>query len=86
MTEAYIGEIRVCGFNYAPNGWALCDGQIMSISQNTALFSIIGTTFGGNGTTTFGLPDLRGSVPLSFGQGAGPELITLKAKKRARRT
>ncbi len=80
MSEAFVGEIRICGFNFAPQGWAFCDGQLLSISQNTALFSILGTTYGGNGTTNFGLPDLRGSVPLGFGQGPGLSLYDLGQK------
>jgi microcystin-dependent protein len=59
------------GCNFAPRGWALCNGQLLSIAQNTALFSLLGTTYGGNGQTTFGLPDLRGRVPIHFGQGPG---------------
>jgi microcystin-dependent protein len=70
----YLGEISMAGFSYAPNGYALCDGQLMSISQNTALFSLLGTTYGGDGQTNFALPDLRGRVPL--GQGTGPGLST----------
>jgi microcystin-dependent protein len=66
-----VGEIRIFGFNFAPTGWALCQGQTMPISQNTALFSLLGTTYGGNGTSTFQLPDLRGRVPVSFGTGTG---------------
>lgn len=71
MAEAFIGEIRLVGFNFAPQGWALCDGQLLSISQNTALFSLLGTTYGGDGRTTFALPDLRGRVPVNQGQGPG---------------
>jgi microcystin-dependent protein len=71
MAEAFIGEIRLVGFNFAPQGWALCDGQLLSISQNTALFSLLGTYYGGNGQTTFALPDLRGRVPVHQGQGPG---------------
>ena len=71
MTEAYIGELRCFGFNYAPNGWAQCNGQLLPIQQNTALFSLLGTMYGGNGQTTFGLPDLRGRSPISAGQGPG---------------
>jgi microcystin-dependent protein len=63
--------ISIFGFNFAPRGWAFCQGQILSIAQNTALFSLLGTTYGGNGQTTFALPDLRGRVPNSFGQGTG---------------
>lgn len=71
MTNAYIGEIRPFGFNFAPRSWQTCSGQLLSIAQNTALFSILGTTYGGNGTTTFGLPDLRGRVGMGVGQGPG---------------
>lgn len=71
MAEAYIGEIRIFAGNYAPRGWAFCAGQLLSIAQNTALFSLLGTTYGGNGTTNFALPDLRGRVPMHFGQGPG---------------
>lgn len=71
MSDPYIGEIRAFGFNFAPRGWALCSGQIVPISQNTALFSILGTTYGGNGTSTFALPDLRGRTLTNQGQGAG---------------
>lgn len=69
MSEPFIGEIRVFAGNFAPVGYAFCSGQLLSISQNVALFSIFGTTYGGNGTTTFALPDLRGRVALGFGQG-----------------
>ncbi|MBI5915906.1 MAG: phage tail protein [Bacteroidetes bacterium] len=69
--DAYLGEIRLFAGNYAPVGWQLCNGQLLSISQNTALFSILGTTYGGNGTTTFALPDLRGRVPVHTGTGPG---------------
>lgn len=69
--DPFIGEIRMFGGNFAPKGWAFCNGQLLSISQNTALFSLLGTTYGGNGTTTFGLPDLRGRAPLHWGQGPG---------------
>src|SRR3954469_26017647 len=71
MSEPFLGEIRMFGGNFAPRGWALCNGQLLAISTNTALFSILGTTYGGNGQTTFGLPDLRGRVPLHQGQGQG---------------
>lgn len=71
MSDQYVGEIRLFPFNFAPLGWALCQGQILPISQNTALFSLIGTFYGGNGTSNFALPDLRGRVALSFGQGPG---------------
>ncbi|MBA4850958.1 tail fiber protein [Emticicia sp. BO119] len=69
--EPYIGEITIYGFNFAPRGWAMCNGQLLSIAQNTALFSLLGTTYGGNGQTTFALPNLQGRVPIHFGQGAG---------------
>jgi microcystin-dependent protein len=71
MSEPFIGEIRMFGGNFTPRGWAPCNGQLLSIAQNTALFSILGTTFGGDGRTTFGLPDLRGRVPMHQGQGPG---------------
>src|SRR5580765_3610287 len=71
MAEPFLGEIRAFGFYFAPLGWATCDGQIMSIAQNQALFSLLGTTYGGNGTTTFALPDLRSRVPVHQGQGPG---------------
>lgn len=71
MTDPYIGEIRVFPIDYAPTGWATCDGQIMLIQQNTALFSLIGVTYGGNGTTNFALPNLQGRVPVHQGQGRG---------------
>lgn len=71
MAEPFIGEIRMFGGNFAPIGWALCDGTLLPIAQNTALFSILGTTFGGNGVSNFALPDLRGRVPIHAGQGPG---------------
>jgi microcystin-dependent protein len=69
--EPYIGEIRMFAGNFAPRGWALCDGQLLPISQYTALFSILGTTYGGDGRTTFALPDLRGRTPIHAGHGPG---------------
>lgn len=69
--DPFIGELMLFAGNFAPNGWALCWGQLLPISSNTALFSILGTTYGGNGQTTFGLPDLRGRVPIGAGQGPG---------------
>lgn len=69
--EGYLAQIIMFGGNFAPRAWAFCNGQIISIAQNTALFSLLGTTFGGNGQTTFGLPDLRGRVPMHPGQGPG---------------
>ena len=71
MSEPFIGQIQAFGFNFAPTGWATCDGQILSIAQNTALFSLLGTMYGGNGQTTFALPDLRGRVGIHQGQGPG---------------
>lgn len=69
--EVFIGTIQPFAFNFAPRDWALCNGQIMSIAQNTALFSLLGTTYGGNGQTTFGLPNLQGRMPIGMGQGPG---------------
>ena len=77
MSDPFIGEIRLFGFNFAPQGWAQCNGQLLSIAQNTALFSILGTTYGGNGQTTFGLPNLQGQAPLHTGQGPGLSYRTL---------
>lgn len=70
-TEPFVAEIALFGFNFAPNGWALCNGQILPISQNTALFSLLGTYYGGNGQSTFALPDLRGRITIGMGQGPG---------------
>lgn len=69
--EPFIGQLMCVGFNYAPKGWALCEGQLLSIASNPALFSLLGTTYGGDGVSTFALPDLRGRMPLGFGQGPG---------------
>jgi microcystin-dependent protein len=69
MAEPFLSEIRIFSFNYAPKGWALCNGQFLPINQNQALFALLGTTYGGNGQTTFALPDLRGRVPIHFGDG-----------------
>jgi microcystin-dependent protein len=71
MSEPFIGQVQIFPYNFAPRGWAFCNGQILSIAQNTALFSLLGTNYGGNGQTTFGLPDLRGRAPISSGQGPG---------------
>ena len=71
MSTPFLGEIRIFPYNFAPRGWAFCQGQILAIAQNTALFSLLGTTYGGNGQTTFALPDLRGRVAMSSGQGPG---------------
>lgn len=71
MSEPFIGEIRIFPYTFAPRGWAFCQGQLLSIAQNTALFALIGVTFGGNGQTTFGLPDIRGRAVIGAGQGPG---------------
>lgn len=71
--EPFIGQICLFGYPFAPRGWADCDGQLLAIAQNTALFSLLGTTYGGDGRTTFGLPDLRGRVPIHVGHGNGLE-------------
>lgn len=72
MAEPFLGEIRLFPFNFAPNGWLLCNGQLLPINQNSALFSLLGTNYGGNGTTTFGLPNLQGSVAVHPTQGENP--------------
>jgi len=83
MAQPYIGEIRMAGFNFAPAGWAFCDGSLLDIAQNETLFNLIGTMYGGDGQTTFGLPDLRGRVPMHMGNGhviaqmGGQETVTL---------
>lgn len=69
--EPFLGQIQMFGFNFAPRGWAFCEGQLLPISQNSALFSLLGTTYGGDGRTTFALPDLKGRVAMHFGNGAG---------------
>lgn len=71
MSTPFIAEIRMFGGNFAPRGWATCDGQLMSIAQNTALFSLLGTNFGGDGKVTFGLPNMKGNAPVCMGQGPG---------------
>ena len=71
MSEPFIGQITMFGGNFAPRGWAFCNGQLLSISQNTALFSLLGTIYGGDGETTFALPELRGRVPMHWGNGPG---------------
>ena len=71
MSEPFLAEIRIFPYNFAPRGWGFCNGQLLPIAQNTALFSLVGTTYGGNGVTTFGLPNLQGRVPVGFGQGPG---------------
>src|SRR5687768_7894251 len=77
MSEPFVAEIRIFPFNFAPKGWAMCNGQLLPISQNTALFSLLGTFYGGDGKSTFALPDLQGSVPLHPGQGSGLSLYDL---------
>ena len=87
MSSPYVGEIRMGGWNFAPNGWAFCDGSLQAISQNQTLFQLIGTTYGGDGQSTFALPDLRGRLPVHqgtntfgsyiIGQLAGTETVTL---------
>jgi microcystin-dependent protein len=71
MSQAFYGEVQLFAFNFAPQGWALCSGQLMMVSQNSALFSVLGTSFGGNGSTTFGLPNLGGQAACATGQGPG---------------
>src|ERR1700760_2725486 len=75
--DPFIAEIRIFCGNFAPRGWALCNGQLLPISQNTALFSLLGTTYGGDGKSTFGLPNLQGSAPMQQGQGPGLSLRDL---------
>lgn len=70
-TESFVAEIAIVGFNFAPVGWAMCNGQLLPIAQNTALFSLLGTTYGGDGRTTFALPNLQGAVAIHHGQGPG---------------
>jgi microcystin-dependent protein len=94
MADAWLGEIRAFGGNFAPTGWALCNGQTILISQNTALFSLLGTMYGGNGTTTFALPNLQGNAPMDQGNGigltprkvgdaSGEQFVTLSLKEMA---
>ncbi|HVI71708.1 MAG TPA: tail fiber protein, partial [Pyrinomonadaceae bacterium] len=71
MSDQFVAEIRIFPFNFPPTGWAFCDGQLMPISQNTALFSLLGTTYGGDGKSTFALPDMQGNAPMQPGQGQG---------------
>lgn len=86
MSNPFVGEIRMVPFNFAPTGWALCNGQLMPISQNTALFSLLGTQYGGNGVSNFALPNLQGSAPIMadgtqivVGESGGEETVTLTA-------
>src|SRR5436853_7144647 len=77
MADPFVAEIRIFPFNFAPKGWAFCDGQILPLSQNTALFSLLGTTYGGDGKCTFALPDMQGNAPMHPGQGPGLSLHDL---------
>jgi len=87
MADPFLGEIKMCSFNFAPKGWALCNGQFLPINQNQPLFALLGTMYGGNGQTTFALPDLRGRTPINFGgghsqgQGGGETAHTLTASE-----
>src|SRR6476660_7253623 len=74
MSDQFVAEIRIFPFNFAPTGWAFCDGQLLPISQNTALFSLLGTTYGGDGKSTFALPNMQGNAPMHPGQGPGLSL------------
>jgi len=80
MSEPFVGEIRMFAGNFAPRGWAFCDGQLLAVSQNDALFSLLGTIYGGDGRTTFGLPDMRGRIPIHAGAGPGLSDRRLGAK------
>lgn len=93
MSQPYVGEIRLFGGNFAPVGWAFCDGQLMPISENDTLFNLIGTTYGGDGQETFGLPDLRSRVPIhsgggtyTIGQSGGAETVTLSVAQLPQHT
>ena len=87
MAEPFLSEIRIFSFNFPPKGWAFCNGQLLPINQNQALFSLLGTTYGGNGQTNFALPNLRGRAPISFGSGftlgeaAGSSAVTLNLQQ-----
>jgi microcystin-dependent protein len=87
MAEPFLSEIRIMSFGFPPKGWALCDGQLLPINQNQALFSLLGTTYGGDGMRTFGLPDLRGKVPIHMGNGhtlgetAGSQAVTISIQQ-----
>ena len=92
MSEPFLAEIKIVGFNFAPRGWAFCDGQILPINQNQSLYSLLGTTYGGDGRTTFALPDLRSRTPIhkdngyQLGQKGGAETVTLTAAQIAAHT
>lgn len=77
MADPFVAEIRIFGFNFAPKGWAFCNGQLLPLSQNTALFALLGTTYGGDGKSTFALPDMQGNIPVHPGQGPGLSLHDL---------
>src|ERR1043166_2754790 len=87
MSEPFLSEIKIVSFNFPPKGWALCNGQLLPINQNQALFSLLGTTYGGNGQTNFALPNLRGQVPIhegnghSLGEHAGSTAVTINAQQ-----
>lgn len=87
MSEPFLAEVRIVGFNFAPRGWAFCDGQILPINQNQSLYSLLGTTYGGDGRTSFALPDMRGRVPIHTGNGhregqkSGEETHTISTKE-----
>lgn len=83
MSEPFVGEVRMFAGNFAPRGWAFCDGQLLAVSQNDALFSLLGTIYGGDGRTTFGLPDLRGRIPIHAGHGPGLSERRLGARSGA---
>lgn len=85
MSEPFVGEIRMFAGNFAPRGWAFCDGQLLAVSQNDALFSLLGTIYGGDGRTTFGLPDMRGRIPIHAGQGPGLSMHKLGQKSGSER-
>jgi len=80
MSEPFLAEVRMVGFNFAPRGWAFCDGQILPINQNQSLYSLLGTTYGGDGRTTFALPDLRSRTPIHVGRSNGGEFHQLGQK------
>ncbi|MDD9945570.1 MAG: tail fiber protein [Myxococcales bacterium] len=80
MSDPFVGEVRMFGGNFAPRGWAFCDGQLLAVSQNDALFSLLGTLYGGDGRTTFGLPDMRGRLPVHAGDGPGLQPINMGQK------
>src|SRR5690349_17712694 len=92
MSTPFLGEIKLVSFNFAPKGYALCNGQVLPINQNQALFSLLGTTYGGNGQTTFALPNLQGRAPVHFsgtyplGQSAGAETVTLTVAQMPQHT